>query len=356
MSRFVRMYVCLYACKANNRCIRIQVAFWEVTFTSRHTHIVARMCDGIRKRPSAVLSPIHVALQSGARLQRSCYNGATSSHRNDFTIAPICIDLESNSVAVKPAGSSSDCNIERSDDGRFHTARSEDGQIQAETVTDKKVDTWSPTQAWPPVPLHYKRQIINECSQQRSPQRVRLTSKRPCAVVPPTHVAEESGARLRKSSCNGATDSLRNTFDIAPICIDLESNMVANKPRGRSSACNIEENDDGRFHTARSEDVRLHAEPMTDKDVETCSQTQAWLPVPFDLKRQMINECSQQSSPKRVRLVSSKQLWSPHRLRPYCEKLAESRDTRVRSVGSKHIWSPHRLGPYCKKLPESRDA
>ena len=180
--------------------------------------------------------------------------------------------------------------------------------------------------------------------------------KRPSAVLSPIHVALQSGARLRRSCRNGATDLHSNTFDIAPICIDLESHTVAVKPADMSSACNIERSDDGRFHTERSEDGRLHAETLTAKDVETCPQTQAWPPVPFDLKRHMNNECSQHRSPERVRLVSSKQLWSPHRLRPYCEKLAKSGDTRVRSVSSKQLWSPHRLRPYCEKLAESSDA
>ena len=180
--------------------------------------------------------------------------------------------------------------------------------------------------------------------------------KRPSAVLSPIHLALQSGARLRRPRCDGATDSHSNTFHSAPICIDLESNTVAVKPGGSSSACNIERSDDGRFHNEESEDGRIHAETVTAKDVEICSSTQAWPPVSLDLKRQMNNECSQQCSPERVRIITSKQLWSPLRLRPYCEKLAEPSDARVRSVSSKQAWSPHRLRHYCEKLTESENA
>ena len=79
------------------------------------------------------------------------------------------------------------------------------------------------------------------------------------------------------------------------------------------------------------------------------------LPDSLDLHHQLNNGCLQRCSPERVALVESKQVWSPQRLRPYCEKLADPGVASVCSVDAKEVWSPNRLRHYCEKLAESKN-
>ena len=127
------------------------------------------MCDSVRKRPSSVLSSLGIALQCGARRRR---DGDTASHTNNCA-GLICIDVEENVVEGGHATSSGGINMARIHDKRFGSQACEDDRQQAKPVPVNDAEICSPTQAWPPVPMHKESQIHQERPQPRSLSPVR---------------------------------------------------------------------------------------------------------------------------------------------------------------------------------------
>ena len=174
--------------------------------------------------------------------------------------------------------------------------------------------------------------------------------KRPSSFLSPIGIALQCGPRRRR---DGATESHSNNR-AGLICIDVEENAVEVGHATSSGGSNMAKIHDERFDTEACEDGRQQAEAVPVNDAEICSPTQAWPSVPLQEESQIHRERPQHRSPERVRLVRSEQLlWSPHRLRPYCEKLAERQVSQERS---QQLWSPHRLRRYCEKIAESSDA
>ena len=138
------------------------------------------------------------------------------------------------------------------------------------------------------------------------------------------------------------------------ICIDVEENVVEVGHATSSGGINMARIHDKRFGSQACEDDRQQAKPVPVNDAEICSPTQAWPSVPLHEESQIHQERPQHHSPERVRSVRSERLlWSPHRLRAHCEKLAERQVSQERS---EQLWSPHRLRRYCEKIAESSDA